>query len=226
MKYTIDSNMIQFEQGNNQISVSIHELEHILQKAKIKEAISNEKLCENTGNLIYSIFDVDHHIVCPPDDFEEYYVSCAYGTVNPFSLGLWGKHGDKWYRINEYYHSARDKGVQLTDQEYYSALKEFVGDRPIKAIIIEPSAASFVQTILNHGEYRVIKANDTILHGIRQVQGALLNDQIFFAPCCTNAIREFSTYRWGYNTHKFGPKRADDHAMDDIRFFVSTILNN
>ena len=121
MKYTIDNNTIQFEQGNNQISVSVKELEHILQKTKIKDEPSREKLCENTGNLIYSIFDVDHHIVCPPDDFEEYYVSCAYGTVNPFSLGLWGKHGDKWYRINEYYYSAREKGFQLTDQEYYNA---------------------------------------------------------------------------------------------------------
>lgn len=225
MKYTINNNTIQFEQGNNQISVSIEELEHILQKVKIKDAISSKKPCENIDNLIYPMFDTDHHIVRLPDDFEEYYVSCDYGTVNPFSLGLWGKHGNKWYRINEYYYSAREKGFQLTDQEYYNALKEFVGDRPIKAIIIEPSAASFVQTVLNHGEYRVIKANNTILRGIRQVQGALLNDQIFFAPCCTNAIREFSTYRWGYNIHKFGPKRANDHAMDDVRFFVSTILN-
>lgn len=224
MKYTIDNNTIQFEQENNKISVSVGELEHILQKAKIKDELSKEKLCENTGNLIYSIFDVDHHVVCPPDDFEEYYVSCAYGTVNPFSLGLWGKHGDKWYRINEYYYSAREKGFQLTDHEYYNALKEFVGDRPIKAIIIGPSAASFIQIILRSGEYKVIKANDTILYGIRQVQGALNNDKIFFAPCCTNAIREFSTYRWGYNTHKLGPEKAGDHAMDDIRFFVSTIL--
>ena len=52
MKYTINNNMIQFEQGNNQISVSIHELEHILQKTKVKDAISNERLCKDTGNLM------------------------------------------------------------------------------------------------------------------------------------------------------------------------------
>lgn len=225
MKYTINNNTIQFEQGNNQVSVSIEDLESILQKAKLKDAMLNEKNRKNVSNLIYPMFNIEHYVVCTPDNFEEYYVSCDYGTVNPFSLGLWGKHGDKWYRINEYYYSAREKGFQLTDQEYYSALKGFVGDRPIKAIIIEPSAASFIQTVLNHGEYSVIKADDAILRGIRQVQEALLNDQIFFAPSCTNAIREFSTYRWGYNAHKFSLEKANDHAMDDIRFFVSTILN-
>lgn len=225
MKYTINNNTIRFKQGNNEISVSIKELERILQNAKNKDTILDEKPYESADDLIYSMFDIDHHVVCMPDTFKEYYVSCNYGTVNPFSLGLWCKHGDKWYRISEYYYSSREKGIQLTDQEYYSALKEFVGNRPIKAIIIGSSAVSFIQTILNHGEYGLIRANDTILCGIQQVQDALLNDQIFFAPCCTNAIHEFLTYRWDYNAYKLNPKRTNDRAMDDVRFFVSTILN-
>ena len=44
MKYTIDNNTIQFEQGNNQISVSVKELEHILQKANIMFLVPTEPL--------------------------------------------------------------------------------------------------------------------------------------------------------------------------------------
>ncbi len=42
-----------------------------------------------------------------------YYLSCDYGTVNPFSLGLWGKAEDGWYRLDEYYHSSRDREFSL-----------------------------------------------------------------------------------------------------------------
>lgn len=93
--------------------------------------------------LVYPMFDRTKHIG-RGDNFCEYYLSCDYGTVNPFSLGLWGKSGDKWYRINEYYHSSRDKGVQLTNEEYYSHLKELAGQRNITALIIDPSAADII----------------------------------------------------------------------------------
>lgn len=73
--------------------------------------------------LVYPMFDSSRHIKKYGGSFSEYYISCDYGTVNPFSLGLWGKGGGKWYRVDEYYHSSRDAGVQLTDEEYYAELE-------------------------------------------------------------------------------------------------------
>ena len=37
-------------------------------------------------------------------------------------------------------------------------------------------------------------------------------------------IREFGLYRWDDNAAKDSPKKENDHAMDDMRYFVSTIL--
>ena len=37
----------------------------------------------------------------------EYYISIDYGTLNPFSAGLWCVLGDKAVRIKEYYYNAR-----------------------------------------------------------------------------------------------------------------------
>ncbi len=42
--------------------------------------------------------------------FEEYAVSCDYGTVNPCSAGLWGRQGGTWYRVDEYYYDSRRDG--------------------------------------------------------------------------------------------------------------------
>ena len=35
----------------------------------------------------------------------EYYISIDYGTMNPFSAGLWCVLGDKAVRVKEYYYN-------------------------------------------------------------------------------------------------------------------------
>lgn len=174
--------------------------------------------------LVYPMFSAERHIKTA-NSFSEYYLSCDYGTVNPFSLGLWGKGNDGWYRVNEYYHSSRDKGVQLTDEEYYGHLKELVGDKTITALIVDPSAASFIETVRRHGEFTVIKADNDVLMGINRVCTALRQNEIFISPVCTDAIREFSIYRWDNDIKRDAPKKENDHAMDDIRYFVNTVLD-
>lgn len=174
--------------------------------------------------LVYPMFSYDRHVKRCDDKFSEYYLSCDYGTVNPFSLGLWGRCCDKWYRIDEYYHSSRDKGIQLTDEEYYTQLERLSKGKQIKALIIDPSAASFIQTVRRHGKFAVIKADNDVITGINSVCQALKNDEIFFYPNCADTLREFSIYRWDSSIKKDAPKKENDHAMDDIRYFVSTVL--
>ena len=53
---------------------------------------------------------------------------------------------------------------------------------------------------------------------------ALKDEEIFIYPVCTDAIREFSIYRWDDNIKKDAVKKENDHAMDDIRYFVATVL--
>lgn len=174
--------------------------------------------------LVYPMFNPERHIK-DAQDFSEYYLSCDYGTVNPFSVGLWGKSNDKWYRIDEYYHSSRDAGVQLTDEEYYENLVDLVNGRSITALIVDPSAASFIEVVRRHGDFTVIKADNDVLKGINRVCQALKNDEIFFSSRCRDAIREFSIYRWDNGIRRDAPKKENDHAMDDIRYFVQCVLN-
>ena len=173
--------------------------------------------------LVYPMFSPEKHIKSA-ESFDKYYLSCDYGTVNPFSLGLWGRSEGKWYRIKEYYHSSRDRGVQLTDEEYYSELKALANGREITALIIDPSAASFIEVVKRHGEYRVIRADNDVLTGINSVCQALRNGDIFFSFECVDTIREFSVYRWDNDIRRDAPKKENDHAMDDIRYFVQTVL--
>ncbi len=175
--------------------------------------------------LVYPEAAQGKYCAMPPvKQFEKYYVSCDYGTVNPTSMGLWGLYDGIWYRFDEFYYSSKLQGSQLTDEEYYEKLTEFTEDIPVEAVIIDPSAASFIQCIRRHGKYQVIKAKNEVTDGIRKVQSALRQGSIVISPLCKAALREFSLYRWAEGSGRDVPQKENDHAMDEIRYFVSTIL--
>lgn len=161
----------------------------------------------------------------PSKDFEKYYVSCDYGTVNPTSMGLWGLQNDVWYRIDEYYFDSRKQGTHKTDEEYYSELEKLTDGKSISAVIVDPSAASFIECICRHGRFTVIPAKNDVTDGIRKVQSAFREGKIRISPLCKSAIREFSLYRWDEGARKDTPKKEHDHAMDDIRYFVLNALS-
>lgn len=173
---------------------------------------------------VYPMFSQEKHVVHPPECFEKYYISCDYGTVNPSSFGLWGENGGKWYRIREYYFDSRTEGSQKTDSEHYAALCELADGLKIEAVIVDPSAASFMECIRRDGKFTVIPAKNDVIDGIRRVSDCLKDGKILFSPECRASIREFGLYRWESSSSKDAVRKENDHAMDDIRYFVSTVL--
>ncbi len=177
--------------------------------------------------VVYPMFNPLRHIVKEdvfPQTFSRYVISCDYGTVNPTSMGLWGEYQDKWYRIKEYYYDSRREGFQRTDEEHYTALELLAGSLDIDSVIVDPSAASFIACIRSHQRFKVIKAENDVISGIHHVSDMLAQNKILFHPSCRDIFREFSQYCWDSNSAKDVPKKEFDHAMDDMRYFVSTIL--
>lgn len=160
----------------------------------------------------------------PKAKFEKYALSCDYGTINPTSCGLWGLHRGVWYRIDEYYYDSRKEGETRTDEEHYLQICKLSEGKNISAITVDPSAASFISLIKKRGKLSVIPAKNNVTDGIREVSGALKRGDIKICKNCIDAVREFSLYRWNDNGTRDTPVKENDHSMDDIRYFVSTIL--
>ncbi len=173
--------------------------------------------------LIYPMFGDSCMADCP-QQCSGYYISCDYGTVNPTSMGLWGESGGVWYRTHEYYYSSKRSGAQKTDEEYYAELEKLADGRRINAVICDPSAASSIATIRKHGRFKVIPAKNDVLDGIRRVSDCLKSGRIKICRGCDDSVREFSLYCWDEGAAKDCPRKENDHAMDDIRYFVSTVL--
>lgn len=153
----------------------------------------------------------------------EYYISVDYGTLNPFSAGLWCVLGDKAVRVKEYYYSGRDKNRQLTDEEYCDEIDKLSAGLNIRRVIVDPSAASFI-TALHRRGYFISKANNDVLDGIRITAECLRGGNVKISRSCVDSIREFGLYSWNDKSSTDAVIKENDHAMDDIRYFCATEL--
>ena len=173
---------------------------------------------------VYDFFDADMVRPVPAGPYEKWYISCDYGTVNPTSMGLWGLKDGVWYRVKEFYFSSREAMRQMTDEEYAAALANLAGERSITAVVADPSAASFIETLRRKG-WRVIKAENDVISGIRLTSDALKEGKIVICEGCSDCLREMDAYVWDLSSEaKDRVKKENDHAMDDMRYFVATVL--
>ena len=172
---------------------------------------------------IYDMFDKTKHVVAsPPGPCTQYCISVDYGTQNPTAMLLWGKCGGVWYLLREYYYSGRDQKAQKTDEQYYNELVKLAGDLPIRAVIVDPSAASMIATIRQHGRFMVRPADNAVLDGIRVTATALSAGRVKICECCENTLEEMQGYVWDDKAAQRGedtPLKVNDHAMDAMRYF-------
>ena len=177
--------------------------------------------------LVYDFFQSKKDTIIKTidmNDYNEFYVSIDYGTINPCSMGLWGVNSEGAARIRESYFDSRKEGRQRTDEEHYQALVELVEDLPITRVIVDPSAASFIECIRRHGEFRVKPAINSVIDGIRITSSLLNAGMIRIDPSCKDCIREFGLYRWDEKKTADTVLKENDHAMDEVRYFCNTVL--
>ena len=173
--------------------------------------------------LVYA-FDPAKHVTDALPAGGRYYISVDYGTMNPFSAGLWCVCDGRAVRLQEFYHNGRESGKMLTDEEYCLQLEKLAGALPVEQVIVDPSAASFIAALRRQGRFSVRKARNDVLPGIRLVASMLRCGAVRISSACKDAIREFGLYSWEEGAAQDRPRKENDHAMDDIRYFCATVL--
>lgn len=173
--------------------------------------------------LVYPMFG-DGCITQDTPDTGDYYISIDYGTLNPFSAGLWCVGKKCAVRIAEIYYSGREEKKQKTDEEYCDMVERLAGDKPIRAVVVDPSAASFIEALRRRSGFKVRHADNDVLNGIRTTSDFLRDGRIKIHAGCKDAIREFGLYRWDEQAESDRVVKENDHAMDDCRYMVMTIL--
>ena len=168
-------------------------------------------------------------LVKPFDErWQEYIISCDYGTQNAFAALMWARKGNAWHLIDEYRYSGRDTGHQKTDDDYVRDMERFVERLPQEKrrevlTIIDPSAASFIAAIKrSRYSFRVRKADNNVADGIRDTAVCMQRGTIRIFDTCRETIKEFEGYVWDAKSED-KPVKENDHMMDALRYFVKTM---
>ena len=88
---------------------------------------------------------------------------------------------------------------------------------------MDPSAASFIALLRQEG-WPVRKADNDVLSGIRHTADLLKSGQVVLCESCADCLREIEEYVWQEGGTKEQVKKEHDHAMDDMRYFCTTVL--
>lgn len=182
--------------------------------------------------LIYDMFDPDKHTYTqgPPSlHFSgTRTIACDYGTTNPtVFLDIYDYDGTI-YVDREYRWDSRDQdagGRQKTDEEYADDMEAFMGKNPC-AILVDPSAASFIAALRRRGLY-VIPADNEVLDGIRRTATQIQQGKLLIHKRnCAGLLGELGTYLWDEKSCKLGvdkPLKERDHGPDALRYFVNSL---
>ena len=175
--------------------------------------------------LIYDFFDSERDAAPLPSDMTgPWRISVDYGTSNPASFGLWGQKDGVWYRTEEFYYDSHQSGCQKTDAEYAEDLERLAAGRVIQRVIVDPSAASFIELLRRRG-FRVVKADNTVTDGIRVTADCLRSGRLQICRECRDCLREMALYCWDERSGGDAPRKEHDHAMDEMRYFAMDLTH-
>ncbi len=178
---------------------------------------------------IYDFFDSNLHVINFPGHLADYHImGIDYGTTNPCAFILIGINEDRFPNMwieDEYYYDSKVHQRQKTDAEYANDLRNFIMHRNVRAIYLDPSAASFRAELFKSHIDNVYEAKNEVIDGIRLVSNMLSQGTIKITRKCSKLIEEFQSYVWDPKCTKTGvdkPLKENDHALDALRYALFT----
>ncbi|MDR2634661.1 MAG: terminase family protein [Clostridiales bacterium] len=186
----------------------------------------------NAGSgLVYREFDPALHIVEPFSVPREWYagISIDPGLHNPLSAHFYAVDYDgNIYVIAEHYESGRtvdyhaDKISRVADvlgwrRDGKGRLEALIDSAANQRTLA--SSKSVAELFCENGILTNTHVNKDLFAGIARVKSLLAQDppKLYIFKNCLNLIREIKSYWWGDGER---PKKADDHALDELRYFV------
>ena len=185
--------------------------------------------------LVYHEFDESVHVIEPfavPKEWQDT-LSIDPGLKNPLSAHWYAVDFDgNVYVVAEHYAAGKDVdyharaiheisdaiGWKRDDKGRVQALIDSAAGQRTLAAVKSVSELFYERGILVNP-----RVNKDLFSGIARVKSYLnrnngLPDLYIFSNC-PNMIREFKSYFWGSGEN---PEKKDDHAMDELRYYLTT----
>lgn len=179
---------------------------------------------------VFDFFDRKIHVVRQPPRAAEYWVAgIDYGTSNSFACSLMGVSTGRYEQTGisrwiekEYVWDSHKEGRQKTNSEYADDVQEFLEIYGVRAIYVDPSAASFKLELRRRGLH-VVDANNDVLNGLQFMCSEMAKGSLLICADCPVLIKEIEGYVWDSKAAEKGddkPVKKSDHMTDATRYVV------
>jgi len=182
------------------------------------------------SGAVYDMFDSDRHVVRGPLPPLAALPAAGvdYGTTAPFHATLVAVTAGEAARLvvtREFRYDSKAVLRQLTDAEYSTRFRTWLGaDRP-DWVAVDPSAASFKIQLWRDGLSNVVDARNDVVDGIRLVSSLFATGRLVIHESCAGLLDEIPSYSWDDKAAEKGedrPVKADDHGCDSVRYAAAT----
>lgn len=176
---------------------------------------------------IYDTFDHFNVYEHPTNNPNYYIVGIDYGTTNATAAVLCAVTPNQWPQIrveSEYYWDSAKKGRSKTDYELVRDLKEFIGYRSVRAVYVDPAAAS-LKLELRQQNIPVMNAKNDVVLGIKIVSKFISGKNLVIQKGCTTLIEHLQSYEWDPRAADRGedkPLKVNDHICDSLRYAIAS----
>lgn len=173
--------------------------------------------------LVYDTFDQDNIYTNDFVNPNYYIIGIDYGTTNATAAVLIGVRPTQWPQLTveaEYYYDSAVKGRSKSDAELAEDLKQFAGYRNIRAIYVDPAAAS-LKVALQQLSLPVLDAKNDVIPGIKTVGGFISHKNLLIQKGCTTLTEHIQSYSWDPKAADRGedkPIKHQDHILDALRY--------
>ena len=72
----------------------------------------------------------------------------------------------------------------------------------------------------------MVKADNDVAVGIRVTADLLRTGRVVICGDCQDCLREIAQYCWERRGERDAPRKKDDHAMDDLRYFAMDLAGD
>jgi len=161
----------------------------------------------------------------PPPNF--YAIGLDYGTSNATAGVLAAISPRSWPQIRieeEYYYDSAKAGRSKTDAQLADDIQAWIKYRDVRAIYIDPAAAS-LKTELRQRNLPVLDAKNDVLPGIRLVGKFIAHKNLVIHKGCTTLIECIQSYVWDQKAADQGidkPLKKFDHLADSLKYLVAS----
>lgn len=176
--------------------------------------------------LVYDNFDQDNIYDTEPSNSIYSICGIDYGTSNATAAVIC-KISNIWPQIRvseEYYYDSAKRGRSKTDAELADDIVAFIGTKDLRAIYVDPTAASF-KLELRRRNLPVLDANNDVLLGIKHTSKFIGQKNISIHRGCRTLLEHLQSYQWDPKAADRGedkPLKVNDHILDALRYSIAS----